>query len=102
MKAGAFGASGAALAQSENLRIAQQKINELESEMERLRYENESLAAAADTLRKRTDELMSEAENKNHKFEQVKESIAGEKDILESSLKSKEREVSDLKLKEEE
>jgi len=92
----------AALVQSENLRVAQQRIFELEQEVDRLRRENEQLAAAGETIGKRADELQSENEFKSRKLDEIKERMVSEKEILESSLKAKEREVKDYKMKVEE
>jgi hypothetical protein len=92
----------AALIQSENLRIAQQKIFELEEEIERLRGENEQLAAAGETIRRRSDELQAENDFKSQKIGDIKERLDSEKDILEASLMARERELREMKSKVEE
>ena len=94
--------SEAALVQSENLRVAQEKIFELEQEIERLRVENEQLAAAGEAIRKNSDELMADNEIKANQLTDLRERLHSEKEILESSLKAKSREVKDLKIKIEE
>lgn len=94
--------SDAALIQSENLRVAQQKIFELEEEISRLRTDNEQLAAAGETIRKRADELHSENELINKKLTDLKERQESENEILNASLKAKDREVKELKLKNDE
>lgn len=89
----------ASLVQSENFRIAQQKILDLESEIERLRRENESLAAAGETIRKNSDQLRADNESFQRKYEQLKETYQQEREILSTSLSSKDRELKDLKSK---
>jgi len=94
--------SDAALVQSENLRIAQNRIFELEQETERLRAENEQLAAAGETIRKRSDELFADNEFKTKKLDEIKERLESEKEIWEQTLKAKDRELEELRSKSEE
>lgn len=91
--------AGAALAQSENLRIAQTRILELEQEVERIRQENEQLAAAGETLRKRADEHASKLENALSKAERDRENYQQEKELLTESLEAKTKEMEELNLK---
>lgn len=88
-----------ALVHSENLRIAQQKILDLEAETERLRRENEALAAAGETLRRIADETKAESESYQRKFEQMKDNYAQEREILNASVEGKDRESKELKNK---
>lgn len=90
------------LVQSENLRFAQQRITELETETERLRRENEQLAAAGETIRRRADELLAENEKKTSQLVDLKDRLKSEKEILEESLRAKDRETQNLKMKIEE
>jgi chromosome segregation ATPase len=83
------------LTQSENLKIAQKKIIELEKEMERLRIENEELAAAGGALEKRVDELLYNMESKQQKFRATSSSLNQEKELLLENLKIKTKEVSE-------
>ena len=94
--------SEASLMQSENFRIAQQKILDLEAETERLRQENEALAAAGETIRKNSDQLRAENEALNRKLEQAKETFLQEREILNASNSGKDRELKELKVKIEE
>ncbi|MEQ1663853.1 MAG: hypothetical protein ABL927_00595 [Bdellovibrionales bacterium] len=91
--------SDAALIQSENLRVAQQRIFELEQEIERLRTENEQLAAAGETIRKRADELLADNEYKAEKLTELKERLESEKEILELAIRAKDRELNELNSK---
>ncbi len=64
----------ASLAQAENLKIAQQRILELEKEVEVLRAENEELASAGEIIHNRTDELaarISNLEKKKARFKNL-------------------------------
>lgn len=96
---GIGGAQVTHLGQVENLRVAQQKILDLENEISRLREENEQVVAAADALRKENESLSSQEESHRRKFDDLKESMISEKGILEDSLKAKDRQVKDLRIK---
>jgi DNA repair exonuclease SbcCD ATPase subunit len=91
--------AGAALAQSENLRIAQTRILDLEQEIERIRQENEQLAAVGETLRKRSDEYAARLESASAKSERDKETHQQEKQLLTQNLEAKAKEVEELSLK---
>lgn len=91
--------SEAQLLQVENLRVAQQKILDLEDELARLRQENEEVVAAAESLRKENEDLSSRNEQATHKLGGLKESIAEEKEILDQSSKAKDRELKELRIK---
>lgn len=82
MRSSAAGGTEAALAQSESLRIAQSRIIELEGELERLRTQNEELGAAAETLRRRADELLAENSRRQADYEHAISSFEQEKGIL--------------------
>ena len=99
---GMYGATEAALAQSENLRVAQQKILDLEKEIERLRLENEQLAAAGETLRKKSDEHLARLEKASTQNEVSREQFAEEKKLLTGFLEGKVKETDELKMKIEE
>jgi len=99
-------ATEAALAQSENLRIAQQRLLEFEKEIERLRLQNEELAAAGETLRRRCDELTainsrreSDYQNAISTFEQEKEILTGSKDALARDIEAQRQKNEELELR---
>ncbi|MFN8943040.1 MAG: hypothetical protein ACK5WZ_00285, partial [Pseudobdellovibrionaceae bacterium] len=52
-----FTSADASLLQADNLRIAQQRILELEKEIDDLRYENDQLGSAGDVIRQKYEEL---------------------------------------------
>jgi len=93
--AGAPTPTEAALAHSENLRLAQNRLIELEREIERLRTQNEQLGAAGETLRRRTDELLA----LNSKLESDRQAEQGLFDQEKAILgKSKEATAKELEL----
>lgn len=92
----------AALAASENLRIAQGRILELEQEIERLRLDNEQLAAAGETLRRGADEASAQLANLQARMEQAQETAAQEAEILRAGMKQREKESVALRQKNEE
>ncbi|MCB0407998.1 MAG: hypothetical protein KDD34_07340, partial [Bdellovibrionales bacterium] len=90
------------LVQSENLRVAQQKILELEEEIARLRTNNEELAAAGETLKRVSDESKAAQETLERKLETVKDLSEQEKQLMRESLETKDRKIHELNSKIEE
>ncbi|MBX3022835.1 MAG: hypothetical protein KF799_14265 [Bdellovibrionales bacterium] len=99
---GAPTATEAALAQSESLRIAQSRILELENELERLRLQNEELAAAGETLRRRADELLTENSQREQDYAHALSTFEQEKHILTNTKEALQREIELLRRKGEE
>ncbi len=102
MRAGGQGGTEAALAQSESLRIAQGRLLELEAEIERLRIQNEELGAAAETLRRRADELLAVNNRREADYQNAIGSFEQEKNILGASREAMARDVEQLRRKNEE
>ena len=99
-------ATDAALAQSENLRIAQNRLLELEQEIERLRQENQKLARAGETYRRLSDELQGETQKRESDykhaismFEQEKGILNGTKEALQRDLEVQRRKNEELDLR---
>ncbi|MNJ92573.1 Chromosome partition protein Smc [compost metagenome] len=92
----------ASLVQAENLKIAQQRILELEKEVEVLRAENEELASAGDIIRGRADELGIRVSAVEKEKQENQESAQSEILILKGNLQYKESEVAKARLKIEE
>lgn len=92
-KAPGVGGAEALFTQSETLRVAQQKIVELEREIERLRGENEGLAAAGETIRKSADEWIAKADRLEAKNRDLQDQFMEEKEILTQSLSEKQVEL---------
>lgn len=90
------------LSTSENLRIAQDRILELEGELLRLRNDNEQLAAAGETIRRKADELLNQNQHMQSRIQRVSENKDQEIEALKLSHQSKEKELHGLKLKVEE
>ena len=97
-----FTSAEVSLSQSEALRIAQNRILELEIEIERLREENESLAAAGQAVSKRADELLSKFEQVESRKKNIEERYEEEKETLLAALSQKDRELKSIKQKEDE
>jgi hypothetical protein len=93
----AFSSAEATLKQSESLRIAQSRITELEQELERLRRENEQLSTAGETLRRRTDELLSKTENMEIQLKEAEKIHDEEKKVFRGQLQQKDREALELR-----
>lgn len=100
--AGQVNATEAALAQSESLRIAQNRLLEFEQEIERLRQQNEELAAAGETLRRRTDELLAQNHKRESDFQHAASTFEQEKQILTESKEALQRDLEVTRRKAEE
>ncbi|MBX2988727.1 MAG: hypothetical protein KF802_12600 [Bdellovibrionaceae bacterium] len=94
-----FTAMDASLAQAENLKIAQQKILDLEKENDRLRQENEEVSSAADIIRHRLEELMARITQLDREKRDIEETAQNELMILKGNLQFKESEVAKARLK---
>ena len=92
------GSSDSHLVQVENLRVAQQKILDLEQELNRLREENEQLIAAGEALRKENEDLSVREESQRTKLDEQRENMKNEREILEDSVKAKDRQVKELRI----
>lgn len=94
MGGGSVYASGdATLAQAESLKLAQQRILELEKEVEKYRLENEELASAGEIIRSRSEELTSRIFALEKEKQEVSDSLQNELIIVKGTLQYKETEV---------
>lgn len=89
----------ASLAQAENLKIAQQKILDLEKENDLLRQENEEVSSAADVIRHRLEEMNSRITSVERERNEVRENLQNEIMILKGNLQYKESEVAKGRLR---
>ncbi|MEO0334976.1 MAG: hypothetical protein AAF202_01185 [Pseudomonadota bacterium] len=96
---GASSPAQVSLIQSENLRVAQQRILELEEEISRLRTDNEALAAAGETLKNVSDQSKSELEKLQRQINEQTHNHRQEKSHLEEVVKTKQNKVDDLEQK---
>ncbi len=90
-------ATVASLAQSENLKLAQQRIIELEKSLEKVREDNIQLVTAGDLMRKKADELMARLESLEAKYQLDLSSFKDEKELLKATLSSRDQEMNRLK-----
>ena len=89
----------ASLAQAENLKVAQQRILDLEKEVEHLRIENEELASAGEVVRSRLDELGVRITEIEKEKAELRESAQSEILILKGTLQHKENENAKARIK---
>lgn len=89
--------SGGQLKNSEHLRIAQRKINELEEELTKLRRENDDLASAGDTYKKLNDEYYGEIENLKTKLYDHKQTSNQEIKLLKRIGQNKDKQITEFK-----
>ena len=90
------------LVQSDSLRIAQEKISDLEEELLSLREKNESLISAGETLRKNNESLKIKIEDAKSNLKDEKKSFEEEKGILLSALESAREQLGKLRSKKQE
>jgi hypothetical protein len=86
----------AALAQAENLQIAQSRIHVLEEEIDRLRFDNEELASAGEVFKKKKDELELKIKEMEKDFLFKKSLIEEEKKRLKEIAQQRETQVEEL------
>lgn len=94
-----YASSDATLAQAESLKLAQQRILELEKEVEKYRQENEELASAGEIIRNRSEELTSRIFSLEKEKREVSDSLQHEMMIIKGTLQYKETEVNKARLK---
>ncbi len=93
------GGSDSNLGQAENLRIAQEKILDLEKENEKLRNQNEELMSASDIIKERSDLLTAQVHEYKSDKENLEESFKNEVALLKAHLQRKDVEVQKSQIK---
>ncbi len=93
------GGSDASLGQADNLRIAQEKILELEKENEILRHQNEELISASDIIKERSDLLTAQVNEYQNDKQDLEESFKNEAALFRGHLQRKEAELQKSQLK---
>lgn len=88
--------------QAENLKIAQQRIIELEKDIERLRKENEILSSANDIGKQKLEDLVATVQQSERQKFELKETNESELRIFKDGLNAKDQEIQRLKTKVEE
>lgn len=89
----AWGTTDSNLAHADNLKIAQEKILELEKENEKLRMQNEELISASEIVRERADILTSQVHEFKNDRDSLESSFKNEMNLLKSQLNRKENEL---------
>lgn len=87
------------LKQSENLKVAQERIVALEQEIERLRKENEDLIATGDIFRERLDKVIAHNDKLKKTYEESREEFQDEKKTLVDTLNDQNREIERIAIK---
>lgn len=88
--------------QAENLKIAQQRIVELEKDIERLRKENEVLMSAGEISQQKLEDVSMKANNLERSKSELKEQSDSELRIFRDGLQVKDNEILRLRTKVEE
>lgn len=95
----AWGNSDSQLAQTENLRIAQEKILELENENEKLRLQNEELIAASEIVKERADLLTTQVHEFKNDRDSLEQSFKNEMQLVRNQFHRKDNELQKAQMK---
>lgn len=87
------------LIQSESLRIAQDKLTDLEMELNELRQKNEAIVSASSVLKDKNDFLKTKLEDLKYNVKEEKNSYKDEKEVLLSALEEAKTQINQLKNK---
>lgn len=90
------------LVHSESLRIAQDKIIDLEEELHELRQKNKSLVSASEVLKEKNDRIISQLEDLKYSLKEEKNNFKDEKEVLLSALEEAKTQIDQLKGKKQE
>ncbi len=97
-----WGNTDSNLVQAEKLRIAQDKILEIEKENEKLRYQNNELVSAAEIVKERAEILTSQINEFRNDRDSLEASFKSENSILKNQLFRKDNELNKVVMKVEE
>ncbi len=97
----AWGGNGSesSLGQAENLRIAQEKILDLEKINETLRFQNEELISASDIIKERSDLLTAQITEYQNDKQNLEESFKNEIALLRAHVQRKDADLQKAQLK---
>lgn len=90
------------LYEGDHLKIAQQRIEDLERECDRLRLENERLASASNLFQKRSEENLALKQEIERKLAYSEERFSEERQTLKTHLEQRDQIIKDLRQKVEE
>lgn len=88
-----FTSADASLLQADNLRLAQQRILDLEKEIDQLRYENDQLGSAGDIVRQKYEELTTRNFQLEKERNELRESFQTEISILKGKVDFRDMEL---------
>jgi hypothetical protein len=94
-----WGNSDSQLAQAENLRIAQEKILEIEKENEKLRMQNEELIAASEIVKERADLLQGQVQEFKNDRDGLELSFKNELQLIRNQFHRKDNELQKAQMK---
>lgn len=89
----------ASIKQANHLKIAQDRINDLEDRVLKLKQGNESLSVSSDSLNKQVVDLSNKLQISEGELKQFKENISEDKESLTKSISDKKSEINLLKTK---
>ncbi len=89
--------AGGMLNNMEHLRLAQEKINNLEDEVEELRRENDEIMSVADTFKALSEEYYEQMEKLKSGLVDSRETATQENRILKDTLQEKDKQIHELK-----
>ena len=89
----------ASIKQANHLKVAQEKINELEDRVLKLGQENESLSVSSDSLNKQVVDLSSKLQISELELKKFKENLSEDRQSLTKSISEKQAEINLLKTK---
>ena len=87
------------LKRADQLKMAQDRIKELESMLFSTRQENESLSLEVESLTKRVEELAAQLDSSERRSRTKIEGLSDERNLIEESLFQKDKELNNMKLK---
>ena len=85
------------LIRSESLHIAQEKIKDLEENLQELRQKNEALLSASRVLKEKNEAITSQLKNSKNQLDQQKNDFTEEKKILLSTIEDSKKEIKRFK-----
>jgi DNA repair exonuclease SbcCD ATPase subunit len=89
--------AGGMLNHMEHLRLAQEKINDLENEVEELRRENDEIMSVADTFKALSEEYYEQMEKLKSGLVDSRETSSQENRILKETMQDKDKQIHELK-----
>ncbi len=89
----------ASIKQANHLKVAQDRINELDDKLLKLKQENESLSVSSNLLDKQVVDLTSRLQTSNSELKNFKENLSEDKKVLTQSISDKQSKIDSLTTK---